>query len=135
MDLLGELESSSIETRYCEDNLNTEAQWVYFPDEEFPYHRILVRHNFCAESRGYWMETRGERVSMFKENPEYSYTNPYAYPLNTLSKPMVMNRLLSFAKEKNVYGLGRWGEHCHYNSDVIVELAMNLADSFLNGVG
>lgn len=132
LDLLGELKSGSIETRYCKDNLNTEAQWLYFPDEKLPYHRILVRHNFCAGSRGYWMETRGERVPMFKEDSEYSYMNQYAYPLNTLSKPMVMSRLLSFAKAKNVYGLGRWGEHCHYNSDLTVELAMNLADSFLN---
>ena len=79
------------------------------------------------------METRGERVNMFERDMKtgaYSYVNQYAYPLNTLNKPLIMKELLSFAKSKNVYGLGRWGEHCHYNSDVTVELAMKLADSF-----
>lgn len=128
---IAELKSSSIETRYCADNLDTEAQWIYYPNEKLPYHRILVRHNFCAGSRGYWMETRGERVQLFDEkNNEYKYVNQYAYPLNTLNKPQIMDKLLAYAKEKQVYGLGRWGEHCHYNSDVTVELAMNLADSF-----
>lgn len=42
--------------------LDTKAQWLYIPDEKKPYHRILVRHNFCQGSRGYWLETRKERV-------------------------------------------------------------------------
>ena len=119
VDSISDLKSSSIETRYCKDNLDTEAQWVYYPNENLPFHRILVRHNFCVNSRGYWMETRGERVEQFSEkNTEttFKYVNQYAYPLNTFDKPRIMDRLLSFAKGKKVYGLGRWGEHCHYNS-------------------
>ena len=38
-----------------------------------------------------------------------------------------MEKLLAFTKSKGIYGLGRWGEHCHYNSDVVAELAMKLA--------
>jgi len=132
IDSIKKLKSSSIETRYCKDNLDTDAQWIYYPNENLPYHRILVRHNFCAESRGYWMETRGERVKLFDSDVDtFTYMNEYAYPLNTLDKPQIMSELLSFAKARQVYGLGRWGEHCHYNSDVSVELAMNLADYFL----
>lgn len=128
-DMIGKLRSSSIETRYCKDNLDTEAQWIYCPDEKLPYHRILVRHNFCAGSCGYWMETRGERVKLFDAaDQSFTYVNEYAYPLNTLDKPQIMDKLISFAKDNQVYALGRWGEHCHYNSDVTVELAMNLAD-------
>ena len=40
-----------------------------------------------------------------------------------------MERLLSFMREKGIYGLGRWGEWQHYNSDVVVDRAMALADS------
>ena len=54
--------------------------------------------------------------------------NEYAYPLNTISKPAVMKELLAFVRSKKIYGLGRWGEHCHYNSDLVVELAMNLVE-------
>jgi hypothetical protein len=43
-----------------------------------------------------------------------------------------MKNLLEFAKSKKVFGLGRWGEHQHYNSDLTVNLAMDLADEFLN---
>ena len=54
--------------------------------------------------------------------------NQYAYPLNTIEKPEIMQRLLAWAKEKQVYGLGRWGEWEHYNSDVTVDLALKLAE-------
>ena len=127
-----QLKTSAIETRYVPEQLDTRAQWLYIPDEEKPYHRILVRHNFCQGSRGYWLETRKERVPLFKGKAEYCYMNEYAYPLNTIGKPEIMKRLLIFCADKGIHGLGRWGEHCHYNSDLVVELAMNLAQR-LNG--
>lgn len=126
------LKSSAVEIRYMPKKLDTEAQWIYYPDENLPYHRILVRHNFCEGSRGYWMETRKERVSLFEaEESSYCYMNEYAYPLNTISKPQIMENLLSFMKENQIYGLGRWGEHNHYNSDVTVLRAMDLAEKML----
>lgn len=126
--LVSGLKSSAIETRYVPKRLKTEAQWIYEPDLQLPWHRILVRHNFCPGSRGYWLETRKERTAMYEDNPaRYHYLNEYAYPLNTIGKPEAMKKLLSFCKARHIYGLGRWGEHCHYNSDVVVELAMQLA--------
>lgn len=127
---ISELKYSSIETRYFEQNLDTKAQWIYYPDAELPYHRILVRHNFCPQSKGYWTETRKERVAMFSEHDtsQFTYMNQYAYPLNTIDKPLIMKKLLECCAEYQVYGLGRWGEHQHYNSDVTVELAFNLAE-------
>lgn len=123
------LKHSSIETRYFPQNIETTAHWIYYPDTKLPYHRILVRHNFCPQSRGGWMETRKERITMFsKEEIPFSYINEYAYPLNTLQKPEIMKELLEWCKKKNVYGLGRWGEHQHYNSDVTVGLALKLAE-------
>ena len=129
---IAKLKSSAIETRYVPENLNTEAQWIYYPEEKLPYHRILVRHNFCEGSKGYWMETRQERTVLFEDSDtSYRYLNEYAYPLNTIDKPQIMEQLLTFARSKQIYGLGRWGEHNHYNSDVTVERAMVLAEQFL----
>lgn len=127
------LKSSAIETRYVAESLETPAQWIYVPDPEVPYHRILVRHNFCRGSKGYWVETRKERADMFEHGNDkgYRYLNEYAYPLNTIGKPKIMEKLLRFCKEREIYGLGRWGEHCHYNSDVVVELAMKLAEKLV----
>lgn len=125
-DSVKELKSSAVETRYVPENLDTQAQWLYVPAPEIPCHRILLRHNFAKGSKGYWLETRKERTGQYKEDGSFHYMNEYAYPLNTISKPAVMEKLLTFAHSRNIYGLGRWGEHCHYNSDLVVELAMKL---------
>lgn len=126
-----ELKFSTIQTEYFEEELNTEAQWIYYPDLEKSYHRILVRHNFCPGSRGYWTETNGERIDMAVEHKKYAYLNHYAYPLNTINKPQIMKILLEWSKRQGVIGLGRWGEHQHYNSDVTVSLAMKLANQII----
>lgn len=127
-----ELKYSSIQTEYHPENLDTEAQWIYYPDPKLSYHRILVRHNFCPNSRGYWTETNGERIGMEKQNDNYKYMNQYAYPLNTIRKPEIMKKLLSWSKEHGVIGLGRWGEHQHYNSDVTVDLALKQVEVLMN---
>lgn len=124
---IGHLKYSSVQTAYFPDNLDTEAQWVYYLDPELSYHRILVRHNFCNGSKGYWTECNSTRVDETTEST-FQYMNQYAYPLNTIGKPEIMKELLEWAKTRRVYGLGRWGEHQHYNSDLVVELALKMAE-------
>lgn len=124
---IGHLKYSSVQAAYFPDNLDTEAQWVYYPDPELSYHRILVRHNFCNGSKGYWTECNSTRVDETTEST-FQYMNQYAYPLNTIGKPEIMKELLEWAKTRRVYGLGRWGEHQHYNSDLVVELALKMAE-------
>lgn len=128
---IGKLKFSSVQTEYFPDNLETTCQWIYYPDSQLSYHRILVRHNFCSNSRGYWTETNSERVGMEKPNKNFKYMNQYAYPLNTVNKPIIMKKLLEWSDKKNVIGLGRWGEHQHYNSDVTVERAIRLTDNLI----
>ena len=126
--LIKELKYSSIETRYYPERISTDAQWIYYPDSELPYHRILVRHNFCPGSRGYWTETNKENIREKDGGSGFRYLNQYAYPLNTIKKPEIMRKILEWGKKQNVFGLGRWGEHQHYNSDVVVELALKMAE-------
>lgn len=125
-----QLKYSSIQVKYFPDMLNTDAHWVYYPDEHIEYHRILVRHNFCRSSRGYWTETNSCRIKMPAK--EDAFYNKYAYPLNTIDKPQIMDRLLSWARDHSVYPLGRWGEHQHYNSDLTVLKAMELYERIRN---
>ena len=122
---ISELKHTSIIVSYKPETLDTPAHWIYCPDLALDYHRILVRSNFCAGAKGYWTETNSAR---FKDRGGISFKNEYAYPLNTRNKPLVMQKLLSFARAKNVIALGRWGEWEHYNSDVTVLKAMELSD-------
>ncbi len=122
------LKYSSVQIAYIPENLNTGCHWIYYPDPKLSYHRILVRHNFCPDSKGYWTETNSERIQAHMPEAYFQYLNQYAYPLNTVGKPQTMQRLLSWARDCHVIGLGRWGEHRHYNSDLTVQLALQLAD-------
>ena len=119
-----QLKHTSVNITYYPEKLNTEAHWIYYPDRDLEYHRILVRSNFVPDGKGYWTETNTER---FTESDKETFLNEYAYPLNTIDKPLIMKELLGWSKEKNVIGLGRWGEWQHYNSDVTVNLALKLA--------
>lgn len=126
-----ELKFSSIQTEYFPEKLDTPCHWIYYPDPRLSYHRILVRHNFCSGSRGYWTETNSERIDTENSNTNFKYMNKYAYPLNTIRKPKIMKQLLKWSEEQGVIGVGRWGEHQHYNSDVTVERAIELSDKLL----
>lgn len=128
-----ELRYSSIQTEYFSDNLDTPCHWIYYPDCNLSYHRILVRHNFCHGSKGYWTETNIERIDQEGTGGNYKYQNKYAYPLNTIRKPEIMKKLLGWSRGQDVFGLGRWGEHQHYNSDVTVDLALKLAEVLIHG--
>jgi len=125
------IKHNSILVEYFDSNLNTDAHWLYYPNLDLSFHRALARHNFCFNSKGHWTETNLERVTDNHERSCFRHINEYAYPLNTIKKPYVMKVLLDWSREHQVYGLGRWGEHQHYNSDVTVEHALALADEFL----
>ena len=122
------LKHTAVQIKYFPDNLDAQAHWTYFANPTLSYHRIIYQHNFNAAWRGYWTETRAERVQGSLQDGQTTFLNDYAYPLNTVDKPQIMSRLLGWCRERQVYGLGRWGEHCHYNSDLTAELAMTLAD-------
>lgn len=122
---------SSVVITYEKEHLDTEAHWIYYPDLALPYHRILVRHNFCPQSKGYWTETNLTRFSKEENEGKSYFINEYAYPLNTMGKQEDIASILDFAATKNVYGLGRWGEWQHFNSDVVVARAMKLADEMM----
>ena len=167
------LRHTSIEVTYCAEDFDTDAQWIYFPDEGLSYHRILVRKNFFEGAKGYWTETRSERYAAalagagassssgniagntsedtqgntqdniqgsiqediqdnIQETEDCNFHSEYAYPVNTIDKPRAIAHILDEAKRAHIIGLGRWGEHSHYNSDLVVEKGIALADELLS---
>lgn len=129
--LIKSLEYSSIEVSYDHNLKSKDIQWMYIPDKSIFYHRILYRSNFCDNSKGGWYETNTKRLKMRKYKPEWVHMNKYAYPLNTIDKPESIQRILKYFISKNIYGLGRWGEWEHMNSDVAVLKGLDLADLLL----
>ena len=78
---IGRLRHSATEIAYYPENMDTKAHWIYCPDPALSYHRILVRHNFCPGSKGYWTETNSERIHMERRQPAFAYCNAYALSL------------------------------------------------------
>ena len=126
---IGELTGVSITVEYHPENLPTSAHWIYEPREDIPYHRILVRRNFCPDSKGYWTETNTCRAG---SSTGFSYRNDYAYPVNTRGKPEAVRAILSWAKTMGIVGIGRWGAWEHMNSDVAVAEAFKAAAILLS---
>lgn len=122
------LQNSSIVVAYQDKNIDTDAHWLYVPDKGIDYHRILCRSNFCEGSKGHWTETNALRA---KKTSSWHHINEFAYPLNTINKPQQIQEILSWGKTKNIYGLGRWGEWQHMNSDVAVQGAINFTRDLL----
>lgn len=124
------LKHSSVVTQYAPKMLDTKAHWIYYPDPALSYHRILVRHNFCPDSAGYWTETNLTRYDTKKADAEGKtyFVNEFAYPLNTIGKQEIVRNLLGFTASKDIYGLGRWGQWQHFNSDVVIRKALDLAE-------
>jgi protoporphyrinogen oxidase len=119
----------SIDVDYYPENVDTQSQWIYEPDESKSYHRLLIRHNFCTDSKGYWTETNSARSA---EEGTFRYHNEWAYPVNTINKPEQVDIINAWALDNKIQPLGRWGRWEHMNSDVAVTDGMKTAENMLS---
>jgi len=119
------LAHTSVVIEYIHEDINSNAQWIYIPDKDKNYHRMLIRKNFIENAKGFWTETNAER---YEKGVNKCFYNMYAYPVNLINKPLMVKKILSSMKLCSVFGLGRWGEWEHLNSDVVVRHALDLAD-------
>ena len=124
------LRHTGIFVEYRPDSFGSDAHWIYEPDPARPEHRYLLRENFLPGAKGYWTETRIGREGS-AAGPRFEV--PWAYPLNTVGKNEAVAGLLDECARSRVFGLGRWGEWQHYNSDLVVERALALAGRFAAG--
>lgn len=125
---INELVSIPIDVDYFPENVAGNAHWIYEPREDLSYHRILPRHNFCQGSRGHWTETNAARSGTVVH---FRHRNEFAYPVNTTTKPVAVQTILSWAGTKGIIGAGRWGKWEHMNSDIAVADALVLASKLL----
>lgn len=125
---INKLRNISIDIDYVQESLDNLSHWIYEPDEAIAHHRLLLRSNFCTDSRGYWTETNAAR-SLLSEG--WRHHNEFAYPVNTLGKPKAVEQILQWAASHGIVGAGRWGKWEHMNSDIAVAEALREADNLL----
>ncbi len=126
-----ELKYSSIDVDYHHNSLENSAHWIYEPNPDISFHRILLRSNFIGSANGYWTETNSKRSPKLTDGG-VRFSNEFAYPINTINKPASISRILSWADSNLIHGLGRWGCWEHMNSDVAVDQALSLAIRLTN---
>lgn len=129
-DKISQLKSTTLEVRYVNEEMDTDAQWIYCAGLQLPFHRTTIRRNVNPAAHGMVVEARKERLGLYGDTYPalFSYENEYAYPVNTIGKPEIMDELMAYAHGKDIYPIGRWGDHQHHNADVVVELVMKFAD-------
>jgi hypothetical protein len=121
---IASLQNAAIDVDYHPETLSSKAHWVYEPDKSIAYHRLLLRSNFVPGALGHWTEANAAR-SLPADNVRFH--NEFAYPINTLDKPEAVQKILAWARNEGVVGLGRWGLWEHLNSDVAVAEALQMA--------
>ncbi len=126
------LKNASINVDYRPETLDNKSHWIYEPNESISYHRMLLRSNFVNGSTGYWTETNAQRSPKLLKN-DIRFHNEFAYPINTIEKPKAVKKILEWAKNYSIIGVGRWGTWEHMNSDVAVDQALQLADKLCEG--
>jgi hypothetical protein len=107
----------------------TDAHWLYEPDEAAAHHRTFFIHNFARHSApdGWYRETNGQRWTG-GHGELHAEINPYAYPIPTVGWARAIGDVLHAVEPDRLFGLGRWGQWQYFNSDVCVREAMLLAD-------
>lgn len=110
--------------------------WRYIPDLKEQHHREFPIYNFVKNSPkgAYFTETNlnrfNENALTFNGKNIYNYTTRAAYPIPTIGKQKAITNILEYFKKRNLFGVGRWGEHQHHNHDVCIKMAME----FCSGV-
>jgi len=125
---ISRLKNAPIDVDYHSETLNNPSHWIYEPEENISYHRLLLRSNFVLGAHGYWTETN---VNRSRETSGIRFRNEFAYPINTQGKPKAVDHILDWAHLHGIVGMGRWGRWEHMNSDIAVAEALQLADGLI----
>jgi protoporphyrinogen oxidase len=110
------------------------VSWMYFPDKNVPYHRIVYQGNLspfaCPSGMGsYTVEMTGYHEPVELANYHnlhnllaHEYTE-FAYVLFDKAHSVNAETVKRFLVDKGIFPLGRFGEWQYYNMDVCMKKA------------
>lgn len=119
-----------------EKEYDVDWHWRYVPDIDRRYHREFYIHNFAEDSRkdGIYVETNVNRFdgdeACVGGKAIFHYETKAAYPIPVIGHTNAIKNILEYYKPKNLFGVGRWGQHEYQNADV----SMYEAIKFVNGI-
>ena len=134
MSQLKRLKTSSLVVSLHEVPYDHDWHWCYVPDEDTPHHREFFIHNFAPHSaaNGMYRETNGLRWQPLPD-AIYAHDSVHAYPVPIHGHKDAADYVRARYAELGVLGVGRWGQHRYYNSDVCIREAMQLVDGLVAG--
>src|SRR5262249_36087906 len=125
--------------------VNTEIQRIYTADKTIPVHKITVNHNssdflrakphhgilgevaYSKGSRSPGKDTEKRfvdsliRLGLIRDSKEVieiaSMDVRHAYPVPTLDRAAIVERIRTWLEERDIYTIGRFGEWDYINSD------------------
>ncbi len=112
--------------------------WRYIPDLKQQHHREFPIDNFVLNSpkKSLFTETNSnrfdEKTITFKGRNIYNYTTRAGYPIPVVGKTQAIKNILDHYKDKNLFGVGRWGEHQHHNHDICIKHALDWVNENVN---
>jgi protoporphyrinogen oxidase len=131
---LDRLQTSSLVVSLHEAPYTHGWHWCYDPNPGALHHREFFIRNFAPHSapHGLFRETGGLR---FVPSPDALYThhNQHAYPIPVRGHADASARVQRTYAELGVIGVGRWGQHRYFNSDVCIREAMRFVRGFRDG--
>ncbi|MDR1408971.1 MAG: FAD-dependent oxidoreductase [Oscillospiraceae bacterium] len=126
---IAQLSYIGVSVVYHPERIPTETQAIYYPDDDVPYHRTVLRYNYNRTWPGYWTETNLTRSAEDKGTPRF--VHPFAYPAPALGRQAVLQNLFAWARRQGIIPLGRWGEWAYINTDEAICRGLALAKTLL----
>ncbi len=120
-----------------EKEFDVDWHWRYVPDIDRNYHREFYIPNFALKSKknGMYVETN---IKRFKGDEAcvdgkalLHYETEAAYPIPVIGHASAIKNILDFYKDKNLFGVGRWGQHQYQNADVSMFEALKFVEAVL----
>lgn len=108
--------------------------WRYIPDVHKTYHREFYIHNFAEDSgeNGVYLESNLDRYKnrllKYDGKKIYEIATEAAYPIPVIGHEKAIKHILEYYEAKNLFGVGRWGQHQYQNADVSMYEAMKFVE-------
>lgn len=123
-----QLKNNCIEVSFKKEQYDNDLAWCYIPDTGIRSHRYFYVNNYALSNKDKYIcrETNSKLFTEIMRAESIAYHNEFAYPIPIKGTETNIQSILKYFEQLKVYGLGRWGEWRHHNSDVCIKQAMEL---------